>query len=97
MALAHIAIDQHPQQVPRSIGQLKIYQTKVNGVPIYAEVEPVRDGQKGLRFDARVVDADGQLFLEVQDYRTVALPYSVDQTLLDPLKGLSGPDGCLKA
>ena len=49
----------------------------------------------GLRFDARVVDEDGQVYLEVQDYRTTALPYAVSQHLLDPLKGLADNDNCV--
>jgi NADP-dependent 3-hydroxy acid dehydrogenase YdfG/acyl carrier protein/3-hydroxymyristoyl/3-hydroxydecanoyl-(acyl carrier protein) dehydratase len=74
--------------LPRSIGCLKLYRTRVNGVPIFAEVVPTRDENGALSFDARVVDAKGHLYLELNNYRTVPLPYSVESDLLSPLKGL---------
>jgi hypothetical protein len=35
------------------------------------------------------VDAKGNVFLELTDYRTVALPYQADEQLVNPLKKLA--------
>jgi NAD(P)-dependent dehydrogenase (short-subunit alcohol dehydrogenase family) len=74
--------------LPKSIGALRLYESKVNGLPIYAEVQPVTasDGQQ--YFDARVVDSKGQVYLEIEKYRTSPLPYSVEQELLTPVETL---------
>jgi len=74
--------------LPQSIGCLKIFENKVNGVPIYAEVTPktMKDGE--VQFNARVIDSKGQVYLEIENYRTSRLPYSVEQTLLTPLRTL---------
>jgi hypothetical protein len=74
--------------LPRSIHSLTLYQRHVNGVAVYAEVTPSRAADGELSFDARVVDADGRLFLELKDYRTTPLPYAAEKDLLAPLKGL---------
>lgn len=74
--------------LPRSIGSLKIYRPEKNGEPIFAEVVPSQAEDGEIRFDARVVDGKGRLYLELNDYRTVRLPYTVEQDLLAPLKGL---------
>ena len=74
--------------LPKSIGALRLYESKVNGLPIYAEVQPVTasDGQQ--YFDARVVDSKGQVYLEIEKYCTSPMPYSVDQELLTPVETL---------
>jgi NAD(P)-dependent dehydrogenase (short-subunit alcohol dehydrogenase family)/uncharacterized ubiquitin-like protein YukD len=73
--------------LPHSIGRLTIYKTRTNGLPIYAEVHPGQD-KDGLRFDARVVDAKGRVYLDLDNYRTSPLPYAVKPELLDPFKVL---------
>ena len=72
--------------LPRSIASLKVFETSMNGARIFAEVKPqeVEDGQ--LRFDARVVDEKGRLYLEMQDYRTAPLPYSMEKDQLETLQ-----------
>jgi malonyl CoA-acyl carrier protein transacylase len=70
--------------LPRSVESLTIYRQKVNGEPIFAEVTPVKDAEGALSFDARVVDARGRLYLELKNYRTTALPYSVEKELISP-------------
>ena len=73
--------------LPRSIESLTIYPHQVNGVPIYAEVSPsIEEGS--LTFNARVLDAKGQLYLEMKNYRTIRLSYSADQDLITPLQVL---------
>jgi malonyl CoA-acyl carrier protein transacylase len=73
--------------LPRSIQNLTLFRGSTNGTPIYADVKPRQD-KNGLSFDARVVDAKGQVYLEIEGYRTSPLPYSVETDLLEPLKVL---------
>ena len=74
--------------LPRSIGDLSLYDQKPNGVPIYAEVKPLHSAEGEIRFDARVIDSKGHLYLELHNYRTARLPYSVEPDLLAPLRQL---------
>ncbi len=74
--------------LPQSIENLTIYKSEINGSDIFAEVRPVEvDGQ--ISFDARVVDSKGNVYLELKNYRTSPLPYSMESKLLEPLKLLS--------
>jgi len=83
--------------LPRSIGELVLYRNvPQSGKLLYAEVIPNRSSDGSLTFDARLVDQNGTVYLEVKDYRTVALPYTVDAALLKPMKLLvSGTDATL--
>ncbi|NPV56113.1 MAG: SDR family oxidoreductase, partial [Anaerolineae bacterium] len=72
--------------LPRSIGSLRVYRTTPNGVPIYAAVKPLAGEDGRIRFDAVVVDAKGRVYLEMDDYRTEPLPYSVEKEQLEPLQ-----------
>jgi hypothetical protein len=74
--------------LPSSIESLTIHRHNVNGVAIYAEVNPFRDKDGSLCFDARVVDAKGRLYLDLKEYRTTPVSYSVQEELLEPLKEL---------
>lgn len=73
--------------LPQSVGKLQLFKQPLNGVPIYAEVHPRLEGDS-YAFDARVVDAKGNVFLELTDYRTSALPYPAEEQLVEPLKKL---------
>ncbi len=75
--------------LPQSITALRLYENKVNGVPIYAEVKPQNAANGDLFFDARVIDSQGRVYLEMDNYRTSPLPYTVDQSLLTPLAALN--------
>ena len=78
--------------LPRSIGSLKVYRVGVNGTAIYAEVKQHENDEGRPSFDARVVDAKGRVYLEMEDYRTEPLPYSVEKEQLTPLQTwLNGP------
>lgn len=77
-------------ELPGSIGNLTLYNTAPGSAPIFAEVTPHKSAEGKLSFDARVVDAEGSLFLEIKDYRTSPLPYTVEQELLAPLEPLVG-------
>ncbi len=74
--------------LPRSIRSLTLYRTPLNGAAVYAEVRPLEAEDGSFRFNARVLDAEGRLYLELEDYRTTPLPYSAEKNLLEPLKEL---------
>jgi len=71
--------------LPHSIGQIRLFEAGKQGAPIFAEVAPV-EGEGGLSFTARVVDGSGQVFLELDGYRTSALDYTMEAALIQPLK-----------
>ena len=73
--------------LPRSIASLKVYRIGMNGSAIYAEVTQHENEEGRPSFDARVLDAKGRVYLEMEDYRTEPLPYSVEQEQLTPLQG----------
>ncbi|MHC1783772.1 MAG: SDR family NAD(P)-dependent oxidoreductase [Anaerolineaceae bacterium] len=73
--------------LPHSIGELKVYRKYAKGSAVYAMVQPKeRDGH--LSFDARVMDARGNVYLEMTDYCTTPLPYPADVDLVAPMKTL---------
>jgi len=75
--------------LPQAVGSLVIYPRPVNGEPIFAEVHPIHtDG--ALRFNARVVDGKGRVYLELRNYQTSPLPYTSDPGLLAPMRVLVG-------
>jgi 3-hydroxymyristoyl/3-hydroxydecanoyl-(acyl carrier protein) dehydratase len=74
--------------LPSSIGELRIHRQKTNGVAIFAEVTPARSADGNLVFDARVVDAKGRVYLEVDNYRTSPLPYRAEDDVVQPFKAL---------
>lgn len=74
--------------LPSSIGCMTLHHPEAVEGPIFAEVIPggTRDGQSS--FNARVMDGEGHLYLELEDYRTAPLPYTVEQNLLVPIRPL---------
>jgi malonyl CoA-acyl carrier protein transacylase len=74
--------------LPRSIESLTLHRQHVNGHAVYAEVTPGQTENGELHFDARVVDARGHLYLELKNYRTIAIPDSVESALLTPFEEL---------
>ncbi len=73
--------------LPSSVGSISVYPQPLNGVPIYAEVTPRECGQN-LAFDARVVDASGNVFVEMENYRTSPLPFPAEDVLVEPMRSL---------
>ncbi len=73
--------------LPASVGKLTVYQRSMNGVPIFAEVSP-RECEGNLTFDARVLDSKGNVFVEVEDYRTSPLPFPAEESQVEPMKVL---------
>ncbi|MEM5774733.1 MAG: SDR family NAD(P)-dependent oxidoreductase, partial [Anaerolineaceae bacterium] len=77
--------------LPHSVGSLKVHNQHINGNRIYAEVVPHRSNGQ-LSFDARVVDAKGNLLLEMADYQTSPLPEPAESDAAEPMKALVGAD-----
>jgi NAD(P)-dependent dehydrogenase (short-subunit alcohol dehydrogenase family) len=71
--------------LPRSIQSLTLYRQSINGAAIYAEVRPVMSASGELSFDARVVDSNGRLYLELKEYRTSPMSDKVEPALRAPL------------
>jgi acyl transferase domain-containing protein/NAD(P)-dependent dehydrogenase (short-subunit alcohol dehydrogenase family) len=74
--------------LPHSIGALRLFENKVNGLAIFAEVQPVTEDNGKRYFNARVIDSKGQIYLEIDQYRTSPLPYGVEKELLTPIETL---------
>jgi NAD(P)-dependent dehydrogenase (short-subunit alcohol dehydrogenase family) len=71
--------------LPTSIGRMNLHRPAPAKGQIYADVLPTTSADGGLSFNARVVDAEGNLYLELEDYRTAPLPFSVEEELVQPL------------
>jgi hypothetical protein len=75
--------------LPHSIESLTLHnQPAPNGDPVYAEVSPEMHADGTMSFNARVIDSSGRLYLELKNYRTIGLPYSVEKHLVEPLQKL---------
>ncbi len=75
--------------LPSAIRRLKVYpQPGAAAEPLFARVVPNRLPDGGLSFQAWVTDPSGRVFLEMDGYRTAALPYSVSADLLAPLQAV---------
>lgn len=74
--------------LPSSIGWLKLYpEAQLDGL-LMAEVQPEKGDDDALSFSARVVNASGNLALELRDYRTTPLPFQTEAELIAPFKRL---------
>jgi hypothetical protein len=66
--------------LPAGLEALRIHKVKVrSGARLYAEAIPRPDGEG---FDARVVDGEGNVYVELLRYRTVALPEPKEMSAL---------------
>ncbi len=74
--------------LPSYIGSMTLHRSEPAQSPIFAEVLPCSTPDGRLSFDARVVDGEGRMYLELKDYRTAPLPERVEQDLLAPLRPL---------
>jgi hypothetical protein len=72
--------------LPTAIDRVVVYRIPPAGAALYACVEPRQDERDELKFDARVVDGEGQLCLELEGYRTARLSAPVDEALVSPLR-----------
>jgi hypothetical protein len=76
--------------LPKSIGNLRLFESKVNGIPIFAQVKQEISGAGERSFNARVIDSQGLVYLEIDQYKTSTLPYGVEKQLLVPIEKLIG-------
>jgi 3-hydroxymyristoyl/3-hydroxydecanoyl-(acyl carrier protein) dehydratase len=74
--------------LPQSIGSLHIYRDDIRDTPIFAEVTPLHAKDGSLSFNARVLDENGNIYLEIKNYHTSPLPYAAEPGLIAPLKVL---------
>jgi len=74
--------------LPQSIGSLHIYRDDIRDTSIFAEVTPLHAKDGSLSFNARVLDENGNIYLEIKNYHTSPLPYAAEPELIAPLKVL---------
>jgi hypothetical protein len=78
-----MGLPQHIDQISMSLHACDL--GNLNQARLYAVVTPDADQAS---FDAEVMDADGNLYLQFSGYRTVALPDAVDAERLKALHAL---------
>ncbi|HEY3449175.1 MAG TPA: SDR family NAD(P)-dependent oxidoreductase [Myxococcales bacterium] len=71
--------------LPAGIERIVSHATPSEDAQLFAEVFPKTDGGD-LRFDAKVCDETGRVYLEITGYRTSALPTGLSEDLLKPLR-----------
>ena len=74
--------------LPVGVGNVKYYSGPGKSGEVFAEVIPQRISEGKYRYDARVVDSEGNIYLELEDYRTASLVYPFEKDLLSPLQKL---------
>jgi hypothetical protein len=72
--------------LPTAIDRVVVHQLPEAGEALYAQMEPRSGTNDELCFDGRVVDENGQVYLEMNGYRTARLPTSIDPEQVAPLK-----------
>jgi NAD(P)-dependent dehydrogenase (short-subunit alcohol dehydrogenase family)/uncharacterized ubiquitin-like protein YukD len=71
--------------LPSRIGSLKLYHVEAPSDQLFAEVKPLNSQDGALVFDARVIDQAGKVYLELENYSTQSLPYTMENHLLAPV------------
>jgi hypothetical protein len=74
--------------LPTAIDRVIVHRTPEDKATLYAEIEPRSGANDALDFDARVVDAEGKLYLELHGYRTARLPDPIDDQVVAPLRAV---------
>jgi hypothetical protein len=72
--------------LPTAIDRVVVHQVPQEGAALYAQMEPRPGSDDELAFDGRVVDEKGQVYLEMNGYRTARLPTTIDPEQVAPLK-----------
>jgi hypothetical protein len=77
--------------LPAAIKRVKVWGTPKEGMHVVAEVS-VREGggREGLSFDAKVHDARGHVYVELEGYETSQLPGTLPEDKLAPFKSVAG-------
>jgi hypothetical protein len=77
--------------LPSAVDRVSVWPPPA-GAALVAEIVP-RDGDGTTRFDAVVRDAAGRVYVEVEGYRTSALPGSLPADQLAPFRDILRPPG----
>lgn len=72
--------------LPKSIGKLCLYQVEQNGSALYAEVRSENGADGRPHYHASVKDQNGRVYIEVEDYQTEPLPYTLEKATLQPVR-----------
>jgi hypothetical protein len=78
--------------LPTAIDRVIVHRTPESKATLYAEIEPKPGENDALDFDARVVDAEGNLYIELHGYRTARLPDPIDDQDVAPLRAVVEQD-----
>ncbi len=73
--------------LPGSIEQVHIYRPGMNGGHLYAQVTPANCGERCC-YDARVLDENGNVYIELKHYCTTDTSYGLDAERMLPLRTL---------
>jgi hypothetical protein len=71
--------------LPAAIERVVTHGVPPEAAELTAEVQP-RPAEGGVAFDARVCDAEGRVYVELEGYRTSALPTPPSEALLAPMR-----------
>ncbi|MFN2130483.1 MAG: SDR family NAD(P)-dependent oxidoreductase, partial [Anaerolineae bacterium] len=78
--------------LPSAIERVRVHGLPANGGQLYAEIAPRQGTADEVAFDARVIDENGMVYLELEGYRTARLPAPLPQEDAAPLQALVGGD-----
>ncbi len=73
--------------LPASVGTVTVYEHTINGLPLYSEITPHDTGDE-VGYSARVIDAEGNLYVEIDDYRTVKQALGAEEAILKPIRNM---------
>jgi hypothetical protein len=83
--------------LPTAIERVVLHRSQENGSLLYAEIEPRTGPGDEVSFDGRVLDEQGNLYLELTGYRTARLPESIAEEQVAPLKAAVESSGVSKS
>ena len=72
--------------LPAAVDRVAVWEVPGVATPLVAEVTP--NQRNGLSFDARVMDADGRVVVEIEGYRTALLPGGLPELHLAPFRAV---------
>ena len=72
--------------LPQSIGKLSLYPISMNGHAVYTCVRPRNTDNGRVTFDAWVVDEQGQIYMEMQNYQTSPLMAELEDKSVKPFR-----------
>ena len=70
--------------LPAAIDEVVVHRSDTNGSPLYAEMMPRKGAE--MVFDGRVLDAQGNVYIEMHGYHTTQFSKLGEESLLAPLR-----------